>query len=196
MPVRAFVAIEVPVAELKGIDEVLNALGSITGLKCVERQNIHITVRFLGDVSEPLLASIESAIADALQGANEFSIQVSGLGAFPSDRDIRVVWAKAVSQELEGIALKINSSIDKLGIKADKPFTPHITLARLKMRQFERTCKDVIAKYRTMEFGAYRTSKVKLKKSTLTPSGPIYEDIEVWTLPSPSTGAPSEQRTG
>jgi 2'-5' RNA ligase len=184
MPVRAFIAVEVPLSQLKGIEEVILSLTSIPGLKCVERKNIHITIRFLGDVSEPLLSAIESSISESLQGISDFQIQVSGLGAFPSDRDIRVVWAKAVSQQLEDIATKINVSIDKLGIKADKPFTPHITLARLKMRQFERACKEVISKYKASEFGSYSASSVKLKKSTLTPEGPIYDDLRVWALPT------------
>lgn len=183
MPVRAFIAVEVPLSQLKGIEEVIQSLTSIPGLKCVERKNIHITIRFLGDVSEPLLSAIESSISDSIQGIPDFQIQVSGLGAFPSDRDIRVVRAKAVSQQLEDIATGINVSIDKLGLKADKPFTPHITLARLKMRQFERACKEVIAKYKTSEFGSYSASSVKLKKSTLTPEGPIYDDLRIWALP-------------
>ena len=191
MPVRAFIAVEVPIAQLKGIEEVLQSLTAIPGLKCVERKNIHITIRFLGDVSEPLLSAIESSMSDSLQGVTDFPIQVSGLGAFPSDRDIRVVWAKAVSLQLEEMATKLNVSIDKLGIKADKPFTPHITLARLKMRQFERACKEAISKYKTSEFGSYNASSVKLKKSTLTPVGPIYEDLKVWML-TPSSGTQTQ----
>jgi 2'-5' RNA ligase len=186
MPVRAFVAVEVPVGELKGMDEVLHELGAVPGLKCVERHNIHITIRFLGDVSDQLLAAIESAIADALQGASGFQTRVYGIGAFPSERDIRVVWAGAISPALEDIAAKINAAIDKLGLKADKPFTPHITLARLKQRQFERASREIVAKHRSVEFGSYNVSKVKLKKSTLAPSGPIYEDIMAWDLPPPS----------
>jgi 2'-5' RNA ligase len=184
MPVRAFIAIDVPASRLKGVDEVLKALSSIPGVKCVETNNIHITIRFLGDIPEGQFPAIESSISEAIKGIPDFIIKVSGVGAFPSERDVRVIWIKAESGELEEVAKKINTAIDSLGFKPDKPFTPHITLARLKMMQFENACRKVIQTYKTMEFGSFNAGGIKLKKSTLTSAGPVYEDLKIWNLSS------------
>ena len=148
-------------------------------LKLVEPKNIHITVRFLGNISPGMVNKIYGAMENV--SFKPFQVEIKGLGAFPNLRFPRVVWAgiRKGAEELRNIFEQLEPQLRKLGFQPDpKGFSPHITIARVKTgrnkAELARTLKELAEK----EFGVMIAKCLRLKKSTLTPRGPIYTTLK------------------
>ncbi|MCZ0860369.1 RNA 2',3'-cyclic phosphodiesterase [Methanocorpusculum sp. MG] len=173
--VRTFIAVE-PSDEIKAA---LAAAGySLQGtparITAVQAPLMHITLRFLGEISESQISKITAA----LQGirAPPYQITVSGVGVF--GRPPRVIKADiADGGATADLARQIDALLLSLGISKDsKPFSPHLTIARV--REFSPVLLPKITALKSQPpFGTCTIGEVVLKKSTLTPSGPIYETI-------------------
>ncbi len=174
--IRAFIAVEVDA--FSGITDFMDELKqSPTHLKTVEPENMHITLRFLGDISEDKAKELSNSLR-ALESESIFSFGVSSAGAFPSVKNPKVIWAGIEEGgELSAIRKKVEDICDASGMGRDRrEFSPHLTLARVKDRKI-RGIRPIIERYRDAYFGTVRVSEVKLKKSVLTPNGPVYSDI-------------------
>ncbi len=146
-------------------------------MKPVERKNLHITLRFLGEVPPPVVEAVESEMARVSFEA--FEAHIRGVGAFPRPSSPRVIWAgiaeggerlRAVYEELEG-------RLRKLGFRPEgREYHPHVTLIRVKGPRNPRLLKALM-ELSDYEFGTVRCDSLRLKKSTLTPRGPIYETL-------------------
>lgn len=173
---RSFIAIEIDPDKrmLRAIKE-MKSLG--TKIKAVEIENIHLTLKFLGEIDERQVESISKDM-ESLSKYEEFNIQLKGVGAFPSVDRPRVIWVGVVYPEtLENIWRDVEEIAYRAGIdRESRGFSPHITIGRLKERSIGRL-RTFMEKYSDAEFGAQRVREIKLKKSDLTPSGPIYSDI-------------------
>lgn len=181
---RAFVAIEVP-------DRVLDSLAafqeeiSTTGadIKLVERQNLHFTLKFLGEISEAQAAGVQSRLGSlALKGAE---VEVNGAGAFPSPARARVVWAGVAREHVsmvEPIAHEVIRSLEGIGERDDRPFQAHITLGRVRSDRNMRQLGELLRTNSTRQFGTAMLSELKLKSSVLTPTGPVYTDIGAYRM--------------
>ena len=173
---RTFVAIEV------NNKDVLNSIHKIqTELnikaKPVELHNMHFTVQFLGEVSEEMIGKISDALNSIEFSA--FSITFSGIGAFPKPNSPRVIWVGVNDgvNELEKLVETIRSKLSDIGFNPDKKFKPHVTIFRVKNKIENLTSK--LEKFSSYSFGKQEISEIKLKKSELTPNGPIYTDLLV-----------------
>ena len=173
---RAFVAIEV------NNKDVLNSIHKIqTELnikaKPVELYNMHFTVQFLGEVSEEMIGKI-SGVLSGLEFSS-FSISFVGIGVFPKPSFPRVVWVGTEEgiTELEKLVEMIRSKLSHLGFSPDKKFKPHVTIFRVKNKIEDISSK--LEKFSSYYFGKQVVSEIKLKKSELTPDGPIYTDLLV-----------------
>jgi len=173
---RTFVAIEV------NNKDVLNSIHKIqTELnikaKPVELHNMHFTVQFLGEVSEEMIEKI----SDALNSIkfSEFSISFVSIGVFPKPNFPRVIWIGTNDgvNELEKLAEVIRLKLTHLGFSPDKKFKPHVTIFRVKNKIED--ISDKLEKFSSYYFGKQTVSEIKLKKSELTPNGPIYTDLLV-----------------
>ncbi len=183
---RLFVAIEVE--DSSTLSRIVETRDRISGLgadlKPVEDENIHLTLRFLGEVDETLIPSIYRAV-DELSVYGSFTMRVKGLGAFPSIDNPRVIWV-GVSDGSE-ILRSMRSALDKglrgLRIYEDEHgFHPHITIARIKGRSNLHLVSRFIEENLDLELGLSPVTRVVLKKSTLTPRGPVYSDLRVVSL--------------
>lgn len=183
---RAFVALEI--AESKVVDALVAAQRQLSGtgadLKLVERENLHFTVRFLGEISDEAAADADSRLSRLLLKGGE--IEVQGIGAFPDGARPRVVWS-GVSAASEGLVLEIASSVATalrgIGQPEERPFRAHITLARVRSPRNSQALASELRSGASRPFGSTRLSALKLKSSTLTPRGPIYSDVGVYRLP-------------
>lgn len=183
--IRSFIAVEIEdPAVLKKLIEVRNRFVA-TGaeLKPVEDENIHLTLRFLGEIPEETVKKV----AEILEKLNKpgFKIRVAGVGAFPTPHNPRVIWA-GVSEGAENIVeiyRAIEKEVRKLGIPAEREeFVPHITLARVKGRRGLASVTRLILELEKHDFGETPVTRICLKKSVLTPRGPIYSDLYVKKL--------------
>ncbi|KXB01250.1 hypothetical protein AKJ44_02760 [candidate division MSBL1 archaeon SCGC-AAA261F17] len=183
---RAFVSIEITDDIRNQLVQVQEKLGE-TGadLKLVEPQNIHLTLRFLGDVPEKRLSKIKNAIRDAKDIADPFNLHVSGLGVFPNPNYMRVVWAGVSdgSNPTTALRQKLDKNLAKINLPSDnKEFTPHLTIARVKSGKAKEKLREKLTRMSAKDFGTCRVDAIELKESKLTPEGPIYSTLEKFEL--------------
>ena len=181
---RAFVAIDLPdrvIGSLAAFQTELSATGA--DLKLVERENLHFTVKFLGEIDDPQSTEVRSRLGRLrLHGA---TVEVRGVGAFPTPRQPRVVWAGVAregEEPVEAIAREVIGALEGIGERDDRPFQAHITLARVRSFGHTRELGEFLAKHSDRPFGEAALSELKLKSSSLTPHGPIYSDVGVFRL--------------
>ncbi|MGD2141891.1 MAG: RNA 2',3'-cyclic phosphodiesterase [Candidatus Bathyarchaeota archaeon] len=180
MGVRCFTAIEINDAEvLEGLVRAQRGLeGSGGDLKIVERENIHITMKFLGDVREGILERVKGVVSG--MSFEPFKVTLRGVGAFPNLRRPRVVWAGVVegAEELIQIYGELERSYEALGFRRERRrFKPHVTLARVRSGRNRGSLVGEINRLADEAFGELKVSCVRLKKSVLTPKGPIYSTL-------------------
>ena len=177
--IRSFIAIELgsqTLEQLVTFQKVLIDTGA--DIKLVEAQNIHITLRFLGEIPLNLTNRISEELKLLQFGPFEVSIQ--GTGVFPELGRINVVWVGIEKGVIELIDIhgQVNSRLKKLGIRPDdRGFSPHITVARVRSARNKDRLAETILSTRDEELGVFEVNSVKLKKSILTPKGPIYTTL-------------------
>ncbi len=190
MSIRAFIAVEIENPQVLGrlisVKEALMSTGA--DIKPVEDENIHLTIRFLGNISTITLERIKALMSEIPKSVKKFEIRIRGLGAFPNINRPRVVWAGVTEgvEELSRIRRLIDDGIAKERLydvhRDQHEFSPHITLARVRSgRNVDKLIK-VLSEYIDYDFGVSPVTKLKLKQSTLTPRGPIYRDLFVVEL--------------
>jgi len=178
--VRAFIAVDVEgelASRLGRLAESLKSTGA--QVKVVEEENFHITLRFLGNVPIDMIDEIEKIMKKAVEDVEPHKIKLKGVGAFPNEARPRVIWVGVEGDELLAtIAQRLERELRRLGFKPEtKGFTAHITLARVKGPRGRERLTEWIEKMRDVELGELEVKSIRLKKSTLTPRGPIYETM-------------------
>jgi len=175
---RTFIAVDVSsgaIAKLQS--EILSAAGwSRREVKLVEPQNFHFTLIFLGEKGEADIAKIKLELAKVR--FEPFSLTYTGIGAFPKSSSARIVWMgvdKDGGEKLSSLANEVIAKMAELGIPADKPFSPHLTIFRARDRPVQMA--EIVARYQGRTFGSDLIDRVNLKKSDLSPSGPSYSNI-------------------
>jgi len=178
---RLFIAVDVedPVvaSRLERVKEALAATG--VPMKPVETRNLHITLRFIGEVEEGLAEEIKRQVLGELR-FKRFRARLVGLGAFPGIYKPRVVWAGVGegAEELSRLFKELESRLVRLGLRPEsRGFHPHVTLARIKGSRNLSALVRILEEYRDYEFGWVDVGAVRLKKSTLTRQGPVYETL-------------------
>jgi 2'-5' RNA ligase len=147
-------------------------------LKLVKPQNIHLTIRFLGDISPAMVDAIHEEMKQL--SFTPFTVELTGLGAFPKPTYPRVVWAgiRKGADELRNVFGQLEPRLRGLGFKPDnKGFSPHLTIARVRTGRNKAQLIKRIQELENHEFGAVKAECLRLKKSDLTPKGPIYSTL-------------------
>ncbi len=177
---RVFIAIEIKNRDVLGSLIKVRDLIASSGadVKPVEDENIHLTLRFIGEVPRSTVEEVCKILTNL--NHSKFDMHVKGIGVFPTIHRPRVVWAGVVDGASEVVKLHdlVEKELRRLRIPADREeFTPHITLLRVKSgRGVDRLVK-IIEEFKDADFGTTPVERVVLKKSTLTPRGPIYTDL-------------------
>ena len=172
---RTFIAIEIPKDIRKKVDNLIKEFKE-KGLpiKWVKFENLHITLKFLGEVEEGRLNEITSALKEVSKGHSGFSINLEDLGCFPSNKNPRVLWigVKQGKEEVVELARALEDCFIRLGFRAERRFHPHLTIGRIK-----KFC--LIDEIISMNFQSrpFLVDSFSLFKSTLRPEGPIYERL-------------------
>ncbi len=173
---RAYIAVDLEEEEIKKkierLQEELEASGAI--MKLVEPRNFHVTLKFLGEIDDSLVERIKEKL-ESLE-ASSFYAPLIGLGAFPHPSRPRVVFIDIPSQELSTLMEEIDRAMHSLGFELERRgYKPHLTIARVKAQGYR--LKNLLRKYERYDFGVMSVKEIRLKKSTLTPEGPIYETL-------------------
>jgi len=184
--IRSFIAIELSDDVRESLSSLMDALKPARHpqVKWVTAEGVHLTLKFLGGVYSDQIPGITEAIRSAARGVPPFELKVGGLGAFPNTQQPRVIWVAVTGdvKRVKTLQRGIDDALSHLGFPREKrPFTPHLTLGRMKERASSRD-RAAIGKLVTAtkyDGGAtMQVTGVSLMKSTLTPSGAIYSRLE------------------
>ena len=176
---RLFVAIDISEELRREFIPLLNLLSKYRGIKPVEPENLHITLKFLGEVNEARAELVRDRLRQIR--FEPFEIRFRGIGYFPGQNYMRVIWVGVEGDGIYSLARDVEGKMKKLGFKKDKDFKAHLTVGRVKRidSQARLRLADELREF-DREFGSMVVNEFRLKKSTLTPRGPIYEDVEVF----------------
>jgi RNA 2',3'-cyclic 3'-phosphodiesterase len=186
---RLFVAIELPqniLQVLEGIQaQTRENLGESANLVRWSRsEGIHVTLQFLGEVPATRIPEITAALQQACAGKEPFTLEVGGLGAFPNVRKPRVIWVGlgGDTAAVVELAAAVQEALGTLGFKPDKPFSPHMTIGRVregigigKLTPLSR----VLSLTRTVlpEEASFQVNGVSLIQSFMQSGGSVYKQV-------------------
>ena len=176
---RGFISFDIqPSTRMK--DLCVSLVECEAALKVVSTDILHITLKFLGDVSDMIVPDISKVMEESVRGIPPLKVDVSDVGAFPSKSNIRVVWI-GISEpgDLKEIVKRLEDGLEPLGFKKEvRPFSPHLTVARSKGSKGMGCVRELIQKWDGADFGTQLLDRIRLKKSVLGPRGPTYTTLE------------------
>jgi 2'-5' RNA ligase len=185
--IRSFVAIELPEEAKKGLARLRKQLerDEHKFVKWVDPGGIHLTLKFLGNIPSKRVTEITEAMGKAVQGISPFRLEISGLGAFPSLKQARVLWV-GIGGELDQLS-KLQQNIDSvlaaLGFaREERPFVPHLTLARVREGASlpeRRSFGELVGSAAFEDKYPIEVEAVRLMRSQLTPAGALYTCLSV-----------------
>lgn len=184
--IRAFVAVDLP-------DVLRDTLAATQGrLKCAQTgvkvtwtkiENLHLTLQFLGDVDEAIVATLGAALTDLAGRQAAFDVPVSGAGAFPSLNRPRVLWIGCVSERLAALARDVQTAMQQFGfVPEHREFNAHLTLGRIKFPRPDAALTRALDSLTNQTFGTLRVEAIHLYQSQLHPEGSIYTKLSSHSL--------------
>jgi 2'-5' RNA ligase len=181
MSVRAFLAFDIDNADVKQNLTRMQQAALKTGadLKLVETENIHMTIRFLGDITPDIVEKIFVEMQKI--SFKPFPVQLTGLGVFPNLNYPRVLWAGIAqgATQLQSIFTQIEPRLQALGFPPEhNAFSPHLTIARIRSPHNKTQLATLVTKNTQYDFGSVEAKCFRLKRSELTPRGPIYTTLK------------------
>ena len=178
--IRSFVSIDIDddhvLSELASVFSSLQNIGA--DLKTVERENIHVTLKFLGNVGSSKLTQVRAALGEVK--FTPFSLQVRGAGAFPNLFRINVVWVGLGDgwSQVEAIYAQTEKLLAAAGFNREtRGFSPHVTVARVKSARKRDEIASFLHGITERTFGTLHVDRVRLKQSVLSSSGPKYSTL-------------------
>jgi 2'-5' RNA ligase len=183
--IRAFIAIDLSTDIQHRLDEVVHNYKTLLPnipIRWVAGSNIHLTLKFLGDVSASNLNILTDMIQTEISNHHQFEISVGGSGAFPNIRQPRIIWVGVEAPpELTTIQNGIEATTGRLGYaREERAFSPHLTLGRVSRNA---TTQDIKAISKALEtsrvgfLGATCVERIHLYRSDLQPTGAVYTQI-------------------
>ena len=181
---RLFVALEIPSAVRDNLAAQIRGLRDLSSKVADKRphwvrpENLHVTLKFIGEVSPAKLDSIRSALS-AIRSDAPVDLKFHGLGFFPNENYPRVLWAGLdATTNLTTLAGDIDGALESQGVARERrAFTPHLTLARIEPPGLHERLRAVIQDNRAREFGSFQTREFYLIESKLKPSGAEYTTL-------------------
>jgi 2'-5' RNA ligase len=179
--IRCFVAVDLP-GEMRDAIGRLQSRIATKGLRLVQPELVHVTIKFLGEVPETKVERVTDALSKVTIAP--FPALVASMGTFPERGDIRVVWL-GLEGNFEELFQLVESALGTIGFEREaRGFSPHVTLGRVGRPgpETSRELHSKIASINDVDLGRFTVDRFCLKKSTLTRGGPIYEDLAGFAL--------------
>ena len=187
--IRCFVALTLPAGLREEVAGHFAREGRrVAGVRWVSAANMHLTLRFLGEVDAGLLPAVGGALDTAVAGRGAFRLRLHGAGAFPSADRPRVLWVGVGegAGEASGLAASVAAALAPLGFAPDpRPFAPHLTVGRVGVPLRERgPLQRLLGAVRDRDWGDCLIPAAHLLRSELVPAGPIYSILREARLPA------------
>ncbi len=177
MDLRCFIAIEIPPSVKESVAKIINTLRKFdTDIKWVSSENIHITLKFLGQTDESLINPIKDSLIKKLLPYNSFYIRIYGTGCFPGAKHPRVIWVGIEEAEfLKKLQKDIEDEMVKFGFPSEKrSYSPHLTIGRVRSQNRIQEFTRILNEFRTHSFGNFEVKNITLMESKLKPEGAQY----------------------
>jgi RNA 2',3'-cyclic 3'-phosphodiesterase len=177
MGLRCFIAIDIPETIKKEVGELVETLIKYDAdVKWVTAANLHLTLKFLGDIPETAIPQIQKVLSTVVSSYRPFCITIRGTGVFPNRKYPRVYWTGI---EDAGTLKKLKEDIENAMIhfgfnKEDKDFNPHLTIGRVRSLKGVIHVVNELGAFQEKEFGVINVESIKIMKSELKPKGPEY----------------------
>lgn len=185
---RLFTGIAIASDVLEHLARMLKELRPLAQANWSPVENLHITAKFIGEWPEARLPELEAAL-ERMQPVNAFAVTIAGFGYFPNPHHPHTFFAGVkAGPELAALAKRIDEALAPLGIKReDRPYSPHLTLARMKHGNAGKLREHIAALSMTstnhLDFGTFDASEFHLYLSRTEPSGPVYTRLATYELP-------------
>ena len=180
---RMFVAVDIPDLLKEKIIEIEKQLDSLADIKFVEKENLHYTLKFLGEVGQNQIEDVIEKIEKISKQFKKFKVHTRGVGYFGSPNFIRVIWigCEEGSQELIEISKKLE--LELRYIREDEyNFHPHLTIGRPRNIENKKKFLEKLEEMKNIDLGEFVVDKIILKQSKLSPKGSVYSDSKVFNL--------------
>jgi len=179
---RLFVALELPEQLRIAIASVKGAFDGVgMQAKWTPQENMHVTLKFLGEVDEKALPHVKRCVTEAAASVEPFDVAVEGAGSF--GRPPRVVWAGIAegAEQAASLMRKLEESLSFI-VKEEREPSPHMTVARVASCADSERFFQALATMKAKRFGSFHAHCIALKRSVLTPDGPVYSTVEKFPL--------------
>ena len=180
--IRTFIAIEIPktvISKIRELQGVIKAYGF--KIRWVRAENIHLTLKFLGNINPADIDSIGGAMVDAVGKIETFNLVAEGIGVFPGIKRPRVIWVglKGQVQLLFAMQRLLEDNLAALGYKKEKrPFKGHLTLGRFRQTVNPDTIRQIMREHANLSSEEFTAKRIILFKSDLQPSGAVYTRLK------------------
>ncbi|NYB52562.1 MAG: RNA 2',3'-cyclic phosphodiesterase [Methanobacteriaceae archaeon] len=177
---RAFLAVDVDSRLHYKIQKIQKELIKTDApLKLVELENLHFTFKFFGEINSSQTEDIINITQEKLENHQDFTMNIKGTGVFPHPGYMRVLWLGVDDpSNFSALQKDLDEEFVKMGFKKERSYIPHLTIARIKGAHNKEFLADKIKDLEDVEIGQMNVGKLVLKKSELTPAGPIYSDVK------------------
>jgi 2'-5' RNA ligase len=182
--VRTFISIELPPGAKQVMEEVVGELKAAASapVRWVKPDNVHLTLKFLGNVDSALIPGLVDGVREAAAGLGSFHLAVARLGAFPNPARARVLWMglEGDLESLSGLQQRIEAATARRGFpKDERSFAPHLTLGRVNSASSDqqRLLKDALSRVAMPLDIAFEVSEIVVMRSDLRPGGAVYTPL-------------------
>lgn len=175
---RLFTAIDLPPPVRRNLEQLIERLRPTARIKWSTPENLHITTKFIGEWPRERLSELEAVLKELAPPA-PFPVALRGLGFFPNPHSPRVFWAGVEAPaSLAELARRTDAALAELGVPREtRPFSPHLTLARIKEPVPLAALQRALARLESLEFGEFEADRFSLYQSELRPAGSVYTKL-------------------
>ena len=178
---RCFIAIDIDRQTTLALSRLIGELREYRwDVRWVDIRNLHLTFHFFPDVREEGISMLKQIVIDTAQKISAFEVLWKGIGYFPSTANPRVIWigTESVKEELTALHTGLEARLKAGGFPLEKrPFRPHLTIGRWRSCSCDKKPGELAEKYAQARWGSTFVNELLLIRSTLTPAGPVYENI-------------------
>ncbi|MFQ5900077.1 MAG: RNA 2',3'-cyclic phosphodiesterase [Thermodesulfobacteriota bacterium] len=179
--IRSFIAIDLPAVIVEGLKGIQGKLKEGNAkVSWVKPENIHLTLKFLGEVEEKSLEDILCVIKEAASSHRAINLSVEGLGCFPSISNPRVVWIgiRSDAESILSLQRDIEKGLEPIGFRREKRiYHPHLTLGRIRSLKDRKCWKEMVDRFKDIRLGSFEADRVIFFKSDLNPKGAVYTKL-------------------
>lgn len=183
---RTFIAVDFPIEIKEKIESITTYFKTQLppkAIKWVDPNNMHLTLKFMGETPADQLDPIKNALQKVASGFPVFTIEVVNLGMYPNPNMPRVIWLGISGEEkLISLLKQLEGALQEVGIQPEKRlFSPHLTIARVRRKSSKETAKDIgqtLSQFTVSTLGFIQVNEIVYYQSELTPQGPNYTILQ------------------